>query len=63
MSNTIKESIGAPSPGIREALKKGYCTDGAMGTMLQRYNFSEQDFRERFKDFSYSLKGIMIYYP
>jgi 5-methyltetrahydrofolate--homocysteine methyltransferase len=27
-----------------------------MGTMLQRYNFSEQDFRgERFKDFSYSL--------
>jgi 5-methyltetrahydrofolate--homocysteine methyltransferase len=29
-----------------------------MGTMLQRYNFSEQDFRgERFKDFSYSLKG------
>jgi 5-methyltetrahydrofolate--homocysteine methyltransferase len=32
--------------------------------MLQRYNFSEQDFRgERFKDFSYSLKGIMIYYP
>jgi 5-methyltetrahydrofolate--homocysteine methyltransferase len=29
-----------------------------MGTMLQRYNFSEQDFRgERFKDFSHSLKG------
>jgi 5-methyltetrahydrofolate--homocysteine methyltransferase len=28
-----------------------------MGTMLQRYNFSEQDFRgERFKDFP-SLKG------
>ena len=32
--------------------------DGAMGTMLQRYNFSEEDFRgERFKDYSTSLKG------
>jgi 5-methyltetrahydrofolate--homocysteine methyltransferase len=29
-----------------------------MGTMLQRYNFSEEDFRgERFKDFTHSLKG------
>jgi 5-methyltetrahydrofolate--homocysteine methyltransferase len=32
--------------------------DGAMGTMLQRYNFSEEDFRgERFKDFALSVKG------
>lgn len=32
--------------------------DGAMGTMLQRYNFSEADFKgERFKDFPHSLKG------
>lgn len=32
--------------------------DGAMGTMLQRYNFSEENFRgERFKDFPTSLKG------
>ena len=32
--------------------------DGAMGTMLQRNNFSEEDFRgERFKDFPHSLKG------
>ncbi|WP_405251417.1 homocysteine S-methyltransferase family protein [Dokdonia sp. Asnod3-C12] len=32
--------------------------DGAMGTMLQAYNFSEEDFRgERFKDFHLSLKG------
>lgn len=32
--------------------------DGAMGTMLQRYNFSEEDFRgERFKDFAHPLKG------
>ena len=32
--------------------------DGAMGTMLQRYNFTEEDFRgERFKDFKRSVKG------
>lgn len=32
--------------------------DGAMGTMLQRYKFSEEDFRgERFKDFPHFLKG------
>lgn len=32
--------------------------DGAMGTMLQRYNFSEEDYRgERFKDYKYSVKG------
>ncbi|NQY06143.1 MAG: homocysteine S-methyltransferase family protein [Flavobacteriaceae bacterium] len=32
--------------------------DGAMGTMLQQYQFTEEDFRgERFKDFPISLKG------
>ncbi|QNJ96978.1 homocysteine S-methyltransferase family protein [Constantimarinum furrinae] len=32
--------------------------DGAMGTMLQRYKFSEEDFRgERFKDWKTSVKG------
>ncbi|WP_299097725.1 homocysteine S-methyltransferase family protein [Winogradskyella sp.] len=32
--------------------------DGAMGTMLQRYNFTEDDFRgSRFKDFKHPLKG------
>ena len=32
--------------------------DGAMGTMLQRFNFTESDFRgERFKDFHLDLKG------
>jgi len=32
--------------------------DGAMGTMLQRYDFSEEDFRgERFKEYPTSLKG------
>ncbi len=44
---------------IQEAIQhKILVLDGAMGTMLQRYNFSEEDFRgERFKDFSHSLKG------
>ena len=32
--------------------------DGAMGTMIQRYNLEEKDFRgERFKDHSFDLKG------
>ncbi len=32
--------------------------DGAMGTMLQRYGFTEADFRgERFKDWAFPLKG------
>src|SRR5690606_30918866 len=44
---------------IQQAIKKRILIlDGAMGTMLQRYNFSEADFRgERFKDFPHSLKG------
>lgn len=44
---------------IQEVIKERILVlDGAMGTMLQRYNFSEEDFRgERFKDFPYSLKG------
>ena len=46
-------------PNIQEAIKNRILVlDGAMGTMLQRHNFSEEDFRgERFKDFPYSLKG------
>ncbi len=32
--------------------------DGAMGTMIQRYQLSEVDYRgERFRDFTYDLKG------
>ncbi|MCX7743069.1 MAG: homocysteine S-methyltransferase family protein [Flavobacteriales bacterium] len=32
--------------------------DGAMGTMIQRYNLTEEDYRgERFKDFPHVLKG------
>jgi len=46
-------------PNIQEAIKNRILVlDGAMGTMLQRHNFSEEDFRgKRFKEFPYSLKG------
>ncbi|EDM45741.1 methionine synthase I, homocysteine S-methyltransferase [unidentified eubacterium SCB49] len=44
---------------LKEALQnKILILDGAMGTMLQRYNFSEEDFRStRFADFHTSVKG------
>nr|WP_293302886.1 homocysteine S-methyltransferase family protein [Allomuricauda sp.] len=39
-------------------LKRILVLDGAMGTMLQRYKFEEEDFRgERFKDWEHPLKG------
>jgi 5-methyltetrahydrofolate--homocysteine methyltransferase len=42
----------------KEITKRILVLDGAMGTMLQRYNFSEEDYRgERFKDYKFSLKG------
>lgn len=46
-------------PNIESELEKRILIlDGAMGTMLQRYNFSEEDFRgERFKDYHLFLKG------
>lgn len=44
---------------IKEILKKRILVlDGAMGTMLQRYKFTEEDFRgERFKDWKHPLQG------
>lgn len=44
---------------IHEAIKERILVlDGAMGTMLQRYKFEEENFRgERFKDFPHPLKG------
>jgi 5-methyltetrahydrofolate--homocysteine methyltransferase len=43
---------------LQEINKRILVLDGAMGTMLQRYNFSEEDFRgERFANFPNSLKG------
>ncbi|WP_299888968.1 homocysteine S-methyltransferase family protein [uncultured Lacinutrix sp.] len=41
-----------------EIQKRILILDGAMGTMLQRYNFTEADFRgERFKDYPSPLQG------
>jgi len=59
MSNSTKYSETAPPSGVWGALNKRILIlDGAMGTMLQRYNFSEEDFRgERFANFPHSLKG------
>ncbi len=46
--NNIKEEI----------VKRILILDGAMGTMLQAYKFTEEDFRgERFKDYSSPLQG------
>ena len=44
---------------IKQVLEKRILVlDGAMGTMLQQYNFTEEDFRgERFKDYPSPLKG------
>ena len=44
---------------IQEEIKNRILVlDGAMGTMLQRYKFEEEDFRgDRFKDFAHPLKG------
>lgn len=44
---------------IREILKERILVlDGAMGTMLQRHKFTEEDFRgERFKDWPTSVQG------
>ncbi|WP_299525700.1 homocysteine S-methyltransferase family protein [Winogradskyella sp.] len=46
-------------PNIYTELQKRILVlDGAMGTMLQAYNFTEEDFRgERFKDYPSPLKG------
>jgi 5-methyltetrahydrofolate--homocysteine methyltransferase len=44
---------------IRNILKnKILVLDGAMGTMIQQYKFTEEDYRgEKFKDFKVSVKG------
>ncbi|MFC6269340.1 homocysteine S-methyltransferase family protein [Frigoriflavimonas asaccharolytica] len=45
-------------PIYSELQKRILVLDGAMGTMLQRYNFTEENYRgERFKDYQYSVKG------
>ncbi len=44
---------------IQDILKQRILVlDGAMGTMIQRYKFSEEDYRgERFKDYPHPLQG------
>ena len=43
---------------LRYFRKKILVLDGAMGTMIQRYNFSEEDFRgSRFRGLQTSFKG------
>lgn len=58
-SQSISVSSLKARETIREAIKERILVlDGAMGTMLQRCNFSEEDFRgERFKNFQHPLKG------
>ena len=48
-----------PLKKLEELVKeKILVLDGAMGTMIQRYNLSEEDFRgDRFKDFHLEIKG------
>lgn len=45
--------------GIKEIIKNRVLVlDGAMGTMIQRYDLTEEDYRgERFANFSHPLKG------
>lgn len=43
---------------LAQLQKRILILDGAMGTMIQRYNLTEEDFRgERFKDWKHLLKG------
>lgn len=46
-------------PSIHELVKERILVlDGAMGTMIQQHDFSEEDYRgERFADYEHSLKG------
>ncbi|MBR4730800.1 MAG: homocysteine S-methyltransferase family protein, partial [Prevotella sp.] len=45
--------------GLNEIIKERVLVlDGAMGTMIQTYNLSEEDFRgQRFVDFKGQMKG------
>ncbi|WP_367913149.1 methionine synthase [Leadbetterella sp. DM7] len=46
--STLKEELG----------KRILILDGAMGTMIQRYKLTDEDYRgERFKDFPHDIKG------
>ncbi len=50
--------ISIMSTIYKEIQKRILVLDGAMGTMLQQYNFTKEDFRgQRFKDYPTPLKG------
>ena len=51
--------MNATKPSINEVLKERILVlDGAMVTMMQKYNLKEKDFRgERFRNHSCALKG------
>jgi 5-methyltetrahydrofolate--homocysteine methyltransferase len=55
----LSSSNGRSRADIREQLETHVLVlDGAMGTMIQQYDLSEEDFRgERFKDVAENLKG------
>ncbi len=53
MSKTIEEILA----------ERILVLDGAMGTMIQGYRLTEEDFRgEEFKNHTCDLKGTMIYF-
>ena len=59
MLTNITNSTESAKSSIHQAIKERILVlDGAMGTMLQRNKFEEEDFRgERFKAFPHPLKG------
>ena len=53
-----KNTLSNSSAIRRELENRVLVIDGAMGTMIQRYQLTEEDYRgERFKNFSQPLKG------
>jgi S-methylmethionine-dependent homocysteine/selenocysteine methylase len=59
LTTYLKDVTLTDMADIREVLKERILVlDGAMGTMLQAYKFSEEDFRgSEFKDWKLSVKG------
>ncbi|MDR3482110.1 MAG: methionine synthase [Burkholderiaceae bacterium] len=60
--DTIDDQISATEAQLREILSKRILVlDGAMGTMIQRYRLSEQDYRgPRFADFAVPGKEVFV---
>jgi 5-methyltetrahydrofolate--homocysteine methyltransferase len=60
--DTIEDQISATEAQLREILSKRILVlDGAMGTMIQRYRLSEEDYRgARFADFAVPGKEVFV---